>query len=112
MPRLSTHVLDVERGVPAAGVGVTLERLDGPKPGVLARARTDDGGRIAELPEGGLEAGSYRLAFEAGAYLAAHGHDPPFLQRVVVEFRARADAHHYHIPLLLAPFSATTYRGS
>jgi 5-hydroxyisourate hydrolase len=111
-PRLSTHVLDTERGRPAPGVVVTLDRLTVAGAARVARATTDDGGRIADLVDGGLEPGTYRLIFDTGAYLVTQGHSRPFLNRLAVEFETEADAHHYHIPLLLAPFSATTYRGS
>jgi 5-hydroxyisourate hydrolase len=110
--RLSTHVLDTELGRPAAGVVVTLERLTVAGASYMARLTTDDGGRIADLVEGGLEPGTYRLVFDTGAYLVSQGHDRPFLHRIAVEFEADAESHHHHIPLVLAPFSATTYRGT
>lgn len=92
---LSTHVLDTEAGRPAAGVRVELFRGDER----IAGAETDDDGRIAALAE--VEAGAYRLVF----------HPPsPFFRRVELEL-ALEDGH-YHVPLLLAPYSCTTYRGS
>ena len=92
---VSTHVLDTEAGRPAAGVRVELfrgaERIAG--------AETDDDGRIAALAE--VEPGAYRLVF----------HPPsPFFRRVELEL-ALEDGH-YHVPLLLAPYACTTYRGS
>lgn len=92
---LSTHVLDTEAGRPAAGVRVELFHGDER----VADVETDDDGRIAALAE--VEAGAYRLVF----------HPPsPFFRRVELEL-ALEDGH-YHVPLLLAPYSCTTYRGS
>jgi len=106
MTTLSTHVLDVERGAPAAGVPVALfaaERL-------LAEARTNADGRIAQLAS--LDAGSYRIAFDADAYFASQGRAAPFLKRVSIEFEVDGLVPHYHVPLLLAPYACTVYRGS
>ena len=92
---LSTHVLDTEAGRPASGVRVELFRGDER----LAGAETDDDGRIAALAE--VEAGAYRLVF----------HPPsPFFRRVELELAL--DDGHYHVPLLLAPYACTPYRGS
>ena len=92
---LSTHVLDTAAGRPAAGVRVELFQ-DGER---VAGARTDADGRIGALAE--VEAGAYRLVF----------HPPsPFFRRVELELAL--DDGHYHVPLLLAPYSCTTYRGS
>ncbi len=102
--RLTTHVLDTARGVPAAGVPVTLRR-DGR---VLAETVTNAQGRTdAPLLEG-LEAGVYEITFDAGAYLAGEG----FLGEVPVRFRVDDPGAHVHVPLLLSPWSYTTYRGS
>ena len=110
-PLISTHVLDTAQGHPAAGVRVVLDRLGESEPVRVGEAETNDDGRIADLARGPIEPGRYRLAFDTGAYLAGAG-EAGFLQRVVVEFEAGAGDRHYHIPLLLAPFGATTYRGS
>lgn len=102
--RLTTHVLDTARGVPAAGIPVTLRR-DGR---VVAEAVTNVQGRTdAPLLEG-LEAGAYELTFAVGAYLAGEG----FLDEVPVRFRVDDPAAHLHVPLLLSPWSYATYRGS
>ena len=94
--RLSTHVLDTERGRPAAGVRVELYR-DTER---LAAAETDDDGRIADLAPG-LAAGTYRLVF----------HPPsPFFRLVALE--VVLDDGHYHVPLLVSSFSCASYRGS
>jgi 5-hydroxyisourate hydrolase len=106
MTTLSTHVLDVERGVPAAGVPVALFAADR----LLAEGRTNADGRIAHLAS--LDPGIYRIAFDADSYFAGRGHAAPFLKRVSVEFEVDGLVPHYHVPLLLAPYACTAYRGS
>ena len=106
-PTISTHVLDTERGVPAQGVRVTLSRLDvGDAPIRMTQALTDGDGRVRDLLERPLVAGDYRLEFDV-----AH-EDGSFFTRVAVDVRIGDTARSYHVPLLLAPFSMTTYRGS
>jgi 5-hydroxyisourate hydrolase len=107
-PTISTHVLDTERGAPAQGVHVTLYRLDvGPGgPIRMTQALTDGDGRIRDLLERPLVAGDYRLEFDV-----AH-EDASFFTRVSVDVRITDTKRSYHIPLLLAPYSMTTYRGS
>ncbi len=118
MGRLTTHVLDTAHGVPAAGMAVSLYRNLGDDGYALLRdARTNADGRCdGPLLEGAaFTAGRYRLVFAAGAYFAARGvalPDPPFVDEVVVDFGI-ADANgHYHVPLLVSPWSWSTYRGS
>jgi 5-hydroxyisourate hydrolase len=108
---LSTHVLDTERGQPAVGVPVTLSRWADGELVLVACGETDRDGRINCLGET-LSEGAYQLAFDVAAYQRGQGREAPFLQRVVVEFRAVEDARHYHVPLLLSPYSGTIYRGS
>jgi 5-hydroxyisourate hydrolase len=103
---LSTHVLDTRRGEPAPGIVVRLER-DGRE---VARGRTDADGRIADFGTGQLSAGAYRLVFETGPYLGPDG--DAFFPEVVVSFLADGRRPKYHIPLLLSPYSYSTYRGS
>ena len=107
MTILSTHVLDVERGVPAAGVPIALLRGDR----VLAQAETNADGRITDLT-GSVESGTYRLVFDVAAYFARLERAAPFLQRVSIEFEVHAADAHYHVPLLLSPYACTSYRGS
>jgi 5-hydroxyisourate hydrolase len=98
---LSTHVLDTARGRPAAGVAIELRR-----DGEVIAATTDEDGRARLLEE--TPAGEYELLFAVGDYFG----EAPFLDRVPVRFRiADADAH-YHVPLLVSPWSYSTYRGS
>lgn len=108
MSTLSTHVLDSARGRPAADVGVRLESSDGAE---LATERTDADGRIGDLVPDGLPAGSYRLVFDTAGYFAATG-QRGFYPEVAIAFTIADPAEHYHVPLLLAPFAYSTYRGS
>jgi len=106
-PTISTHVLDTERGTPAPGVRVTLSRLDvGNGPIRMTQALTDSDGRVRDLLERPLVAGDYRLEFDV-----AH-EDGSFFTKVVVDVRIADPNRSYHVPLLLAPYAMTTYRGS
>ena len=111
-PTISTHVLDTIRGEPAAGVAVTLWRLDGTERTSLGTRETDGDGRIGDVVEGPLAAGSYRMSFEVGAYYKKKGERAPFVERLTVDFTIADTQRRYHIPLLMSPFSCTTYRGS
>lgn len=109
---ITTHILDVAIGRPARGVAVTLERLEGASARELGAGRTDDDGRVATLlAPGTLEAGTYRLRFEVGAYFEASGRSS-FYPHVEIVFAVREPSEHYHVPLLLSPFGYSTYRGS
>lgn len=108
-PTISTHVLDTASGKPAAGVHVTLSKLDGEGRALrMTQALTDGDGRVRDLLERPLTAGVYRLEFNPGSG-AENGR---FFERLAVDFRVDDVARSYHVPLLLAPFGATTYRGS
>jgi 5-hydroxyisourate hydrolase len=111
-PTISTHVLDNERGQPASGVRVTLERRDGRGFVPLGDAVTDADGRIASLLTGDLLAGVYRITFDAAGYFADRGGERPFVRAVSIEFDVIDAARHYHVPLLLTRFACTSYRGS
>lgn len=112
-PTISTHVLDTERGLPAAGVHVTLYRLtDDGRPVRLTQALTDADGRVGDLLERPLTAGDYRLEFGLAADPAADGAPERFFRRLSVDLRVADVSRSYHVPLLLAPYSMTTYRGS
>lgn len=116
MGRLTTHVLDTALGRPAAGLAISLRRA-GKHGAALASAVTNADGRCDRpLLEGeAMEAGSYDLVFEAGAYFDRLGHalpEPKFLDQVVIRFGISDASVHYHVPLLLSPFGYSTYRGS
>ena len=119
MGRLSTHVLDVVAGGPARGVVVELRRLvpDGAEEPV-AKAVTNADGRtdVPLLTGADLRAGAYELTFHVGDYFRARGTpglaDPAFLDRVPIRFGIADPDGHYHVPLLVSPWSYSTYRGS
>lgn len=110
MGRLTTHVLDTARGIPAAGLHVDLFRLD-PEPRKIAGSVTNSDGRCeAPLLDGAaFAAGTYELHFHAGDYLQAG--EQTFLDLIPIRFTITEDRH-YHVPLLLSPYGYTTYRGS
>jgi 5-hydroxyisourate hydrolase len=98
---MSTHVLDTERGAPAAGVRVELYAGDT----LVGAGTTDSDGRVTDLSEGqSLGPGRYRLVFA----------DPPsrFFRRVELEIEIDDPDRHYHVPLLVSPYSCASYRGS
>jgi 2-oxo-4-hydroxy-4-carboxy-5-ureidoimidazoline decarboxylase len=116
--RLSTHVLDTARGRPAHGVPVTLFKIEASgERREIKHARTNDDGRLdaPALSGAEMEAGRYELVFEAGEYFLANGlatTAPAFLDRVPLAFAISNPEAHYHVPLLLSPWSYSTYRGS
>jgi 5-hydroxyisourate hydrolase len=111
--KISAHVLDTARGLPAANLSVRLDVLEpGGEFRALCEERTNVDGRVAELlPSGPLEPRVYRVVFETEAYLVAT-QQAVFYPRVEIVFRAAQGEQHYHIPLLLSPYGYTTYRGS
>lgn len=114
MNRISTHVLDVAKGKPAAGVPVRLERQDSSgKWSSSGSGKTDQDGRCNQLlPEGEiLREGTYRLTFDTASYFTACGVEGLY-PAVEITFRVRGGESHFHIPLLLSPNGYTTYRGS
>jgi 5-hydroxyisourate hydrolase len=113
MPTISTHLLDVETGTPARGVHVILFKLgEDDRPIRLSQLLTDDDGRIRDLLGRPMSPGVYRLEFNlAGAQGPGTG-DDRFFRRLTLELRVEDVTRSYHVPLLLAPFSLTTYRGS
>ncbi|WP_029352243.1 2-oxo-4-hydroxy-4-carboxy-5-ureidoimidazoline decarboxylase [Bosea sp. 117] len=115
--RLSTHVLDTQRGGPADGVRIELYEVGRSARALLKEAHTNADGRTdAPLIGGGpLRAGRYELVFHVGAYFAARGLDlpePAFLDAVPLRFGIAEPEGHYHVPLLVTPWSYSTYRGS
>lgn len=117
MGKLSTHVLDTAHGCPAAGVKLALYVIDADRRTLLKDDVTNADGRCASpLLEGeALRAGSYELVFQAGDYYAARGvalPAPRFLDRIVIAFGVADPAQNYHVPLVMTPWSYSTYRGS
>lgn len=117
--KLSTHVLDTARGCPAAGVRLTLWRLEDASPGtLLADTQTNADGRTDTplLAGDGFRAGRYELRFHVGDYFARTGlpavADPPFLDVIPIRFAVADAGAGYHVPLLVSPWAYSTYRGS
>jgi 5-hydroxyisourate hydrolase len=119
--RLTTHVLDTARGLPAAGVVIELFRLHGEgaeeRRERLARLVTNEDGRTDRPALQGvdLRAGRYELVFFVGDYFRrslSDLPDPLFIDRVPVRFGVADPGAHYHVPLLASPWSFSTYRGS
>jgi 5-hydroxyisourate hydrolase len=102
-PTISTHVLDTQSGQPARGVEVALYRLTADGEREVGSGTTDDDGRIRRLLTTALEVGEYMVRFTvAGA----------FFQTVALTFRVDDTSRSYHVPLLMAPYSVASYRGS
>ncbi len=109
---ITTHVLDVARGRPAAGVGVLLAAKTGDGWRELGRATTDTDGRVASFGGAGpVEARIHRLRFETGDWFRGQGIEA-FWPRVEIAFEVTEADEHYHVPLLLSPYGYSTYRGS
>ena len=112
-PTISTHVLDTGDGKPAPGVHVTLYKLGEDDRAIrLTQALTDDDGRVRDLLERPLSPGTYRLEFTLGGRTAPDGSEDRFFSRLAIDLRIEDVNRSYHVPLLLAPFAMTTYRGS
>jgi 5-hydroxyisourate hydrolase len=117
MGRLTTHVLDTAQGCPGAGMKLALFRLDSVGRALIHTARTNADGRCdGPLLEGAdFLPGEYELVFQAGAYFKTRSMvlpEPPFLNEVVLRFGIADPEQHYHVPLLISPWSYSTYRGS
>jgi 5-hydroxyisourate hydrolase len=115
--RLSTHVLDTARGKPAAGMKIELWSFDGEAKTLIKTVRTNNDGRTDEplLTGDALKAQTYALAFYVADYFATTGltfSSPPFLDVVPVRFTIADASQNYHVPLLVTPWSYSTYRGS
>jgi 5-hydroxyisourate hydrolase len=112
MSSLSTHVLDTASGRPAAGVPVRLAVRDGAGWRELADATTDADGRVTRLLPAGeaLATATYRLTFDVQTYRGSAA--TAFFPEVTIVFAVSEPERHHHVPLLLAPFGYSTYRGS
>ncbi|MEQ5820391.1 hydroxyisourate hydrolase [Halomonas sp. SCS19] len=117
MGRLTTHVLDTALGRPGQGIRIELFRILGDERQRLGETKTNDDGRCdSPILEGDdFVEGEYELLFHAGDYLRALGveaSEPRFLDRIPLRFGVADASEHYHVPLLLSPYSYSTYRGS
>jgi len=115
--RLTTHVLDTARGLPAAGVKIILYGISGQSHRKILEVQTNAGGRCdAPLLAGDtLTVGAYELVFAAGDYLRTTGQAGDgvlFLDEIPIRFGVPDAGAHYHVPLLISPFAYSTYRGS
>ena len=114
---LTTHVLDTAHGVPAAGMAIELFSVDGDKRSLVKSTVTNADGRCdSPLLEGeDFRAGIWELVFHVAGYFAeleVELPDPPFLNHVTLRFGIADASDHYHVPLLVSPWSYSTYRGS
>lgn len=117
---LSTHVLDTMHGTPAGGMAVELYAMGAGAgaPALVKRFTLNADGRNPDGPlydNASLQKGTYRLVFDVAAYFRGRGvelPDPPFLDRVALDFGIAHVDQHYHVPLLVSPWSYSTYRGS
>jgi 5-hydroxyisourate hydrolase len=116
MGRLTTHILDISAGVPAAGVRIDLHALDAVAPKLLVSVTTGNDGRCPGplIAEQALRAGRYGLRFHLAEYFRHRGvalPDPAFIEHAVIELGIADPTEHYHVPLLIAPWSYSVYRG-
>jgi 5-hydroxyisourate hydrolase len=117
MGKLSTHVLDTAHGQPAADVRIELWKLRADGEHLIKTVRTNADGRTDAplLDSTSIQAGSYELLFFIGEYFAARGlvqSDPRFLDIIPIRFGIADASANYHVPLLVSPWSYSTYRGS
>jgi 5-hydroxyisourate hydrolase len=115
---LSTHVLDTMHGCPAAGMQVSLYTTEGQQATLVKTFQLNADGRNPDGPlydNASLKKGTYRLVFDVAAYFKARGvqlPEPSFLNLVTLDFGVANVSEHYHVPLLVSPWSYSTYRGS
>jgi 5-hydroxyisourate hydrolase len=114
---VTTHVLDAGRGCPAAGMRIDLFSIEGEERRLVRSVVTNDDGRTdgPVIPKGEAAVGLWELVFHAGDYLdgaGLPGEKPRFLDLIPIRFGLADPAAHYHVPLLLSPYSYSTYRGS
>jgi len=116
-PGLTTHVLDTASGKPGEGVKIEFSVLEGETYKLVTTVTTNADGRNAQplLTPENMKAGKYQLVFYVGEYFAKQGTvvpNPPFLEKAVIQFGMADATAHYHVPILVSPWSYTTYRGS
>lgn len=114
---LTTHVLDTQSGIPANALHIELFSVEGDTRTAIKTIETNDDGRADAplLKDESFKAGIYELVFHAGDYFRASGvalPDPAFLDQITIRFGISDTTSHYHVPLLVTPWSYSTYRGS
>ncbi len=114
MGKLTTHILDTSIGRPAHGVKINLYRREGLDSVLINSAQTNSDGRCDEplLSGGEFSAACYELEFAVDEYFNSNNVECPFLKDVVIRFYISEENESYHVPLLISPFSYSTYRGS
>ncbi|PMJ99524.1 hydroxyisourate hydrolase [Vibrio sp. 10N.261.55.A7] len=117
MGKLTTHVLDTMKGAPGSEIKVELFKFDGEQLQSVGHTYTNNDGRTdSPLLEGDeFQSGKYQLVFHVASYFEKQGvtlDDVPFLDDVVIRFGLNDSDAHYHVPLLVSPYSFSTYRGS
>lgn len=117
MGKLTTHVLDIAGGGPAAGMRIDFSAVTPGGMRLIRSLHTNAEGRTDEplLAGDAMRAGEFELAFHVAEYFQREGcalADPPFLDRVPIRFGIADPAAHYHVPLLCSPWAYSTYRGS
>lgn len=116
MSKLTTHVLDVSAGIPGANVRIELHSVSASGPRLLSTQHTGQDGRCASplLAGEDFQQGRYSLTFHVGEYFRSRGvslADPPFFEQAVIHFGIARPEQHYHVPLLVTPWSYSVYRG-
>ena len=113
MSHITTHILDLSRGRPAADVGVKLFATDEASERLVGQARTDADGRVADglIDDSNYRPGVYRIEFATEEYFRANN-EATFYPVVCISFRVAPNEAHYHVPVLLSAFGYSTYRGS
>ncbi len=109
---ISTHVLDLARGVGGAGVPVSLDHWDGTVWTHVADGVTAENGRVASFGDAETLAGTYRLTFDLRAYRLEDRGGAAFFPEIVVPFAVSDTSLHYHVPVVLSPYGYSTYRGN
>ncbi|GHA07505.1 hydroxyisourate hydrolase [Oceanisphaera arctica] len=117
MGRLTTHILDASKGLPGSDIKIELYRVEGEHTTLINTVYTNSDGRTdSPVLEGeDYVPGKYQLVFHTGTYMKKSGVEllePAFLDDVVIRFGIAAGQEHYHVPLLISPYSYSTYRGS
>jgi 5-hydroxyisourate hydrolase len=117
MGKLTTHVLNIAAGIPAGGMRIELRRRSAGASTLIGSSQTNADGRCpAPLLDGAaFTSGRYSLTFHVADYFRSLGDspgEPPFLDEVVVDFGIADPLQNYHVPLLVSPWSYSTYRGS
>ena len=115
--KLSTHVLDTSLGRPAAGIKIELSKIESTAKILIKTTTTNTDGRcdLPLLQGAEMQLGEYELLFDVASYFDAQKHalsEPLFLSKIPIHFRIFDSDQNYHIPLLLSPWSYSTYRGS